>query len=211
MWWFQQEWASAAWEGDPSCLIFLFWVVLWSDLLAISAVIWSVLDGVSGVAFATTFTDIATLWLMMGSMVLLGRKFGLSLLVFRDVSFHGVTAVSSFHLRRRTWGCWSYNFTYFMGIVLPSNHSSKESRRYGIGFAVCMALQGLKDPYLVFILPVFAIFIIIFSAQRKKMIVPFVGGLVLMALVGVLLRSTSGSYRSIRPSGLTESKEVCIF
>ena len=60
-----------------------------------------------------------------------------------------------------------------MGIVLPSNHSSKKRSPEDMIDLVCMALQ-FRDPYLVFILPVFAIFAIIFQ-HSEKMIVPLLG------------------------------------
>lgn len=204
MWWFQQEWSSAAWGGASQLFNFPFGGS-GAILSPISAVIWALLDGILGVAGATTFTDILTLWLMMGSMMMLGRRFGLSLLACSAMSILmvlprypiftlGETGVVGVAILPILWGLF----------CLVSIWQGRDGKKYSIGLGIFIALQGLENPYLVFVLPLFVFFGLIFSENRKKLIFPLIGGILLMGLVGILLKSSSGSYESIRPSGMTQ-------
>ena len=203
MWWFQQEWSGAAWGGESQLFNFPFGGA-GAILSPISAVLWSLLDFCFGAARATTYTDIILLWLTMGSIMLVGRRLGLSLLACSAMSILlvlprypiftlGETGVVGVAVLPVLWGLY----------CLVSIDKGKNPRYYGVGIAIFMAMQGVENPYLVFVLPLFVLIGLVFSSHRKKMILPFCGGLFLMALVGILLRGSSGSYESIRPSGAT--------
>lgn len=203
MWWFQQEWTGAAWGGKSVLFNYPFGGS-GAILSPISAVFWALLDGIFGPARATTFTNILSLWLMMLSMALLGRRLKLSMLACSSMTILmvlprypiftlGETGVVGVAILPILWGLY----------CLISIWQGARSKGYFLGLALCMALQGLENPYLVFVLPLFIVFALLFSAHRRRLLGSFLLGLGLMALVGLLLRSSSGSYESIRPSGST--------
>ena len=100
MWWFQQEWSGAAWGGHSTYFNFPFGGT-GAILSPLSAVIWSLFDGIVGPARATTYCNLTILWLMMLAMYFVVRRLGLSSLAAGSASLLLVRPRTSAYCRAR--------------------------------------------------------------------------------------------------------------
>ena len=201
MWWFQQEWNGAAWAGHSTEFNFPFGGT-GAILSPISAILWSTLDSVWGPASATIWSNIILLWMTMIGMMVLSRRIGLSVLA---------SSAAAILLILPRYTVFTLGETGVVGIaILPillglysiiAIVQEDKPVVFASVLAISMALQGLENPYMFFILPSASILGVLVAKKKRMMALGLLSGLGLMAIVGAIHHGASASqYESIQPT-----------
>ncbi len=202
MWWFKQEWTSGAW-GAHSTFFNHPWGGQGAILSPLSACVWAMLDSFLGPALATTGTAWIVLVSLITGMLLLGRalelnkvamgSMALMMLLPRYVLFTlgetGVVGVAALPL--------------LLGLIALVYARKEQKVRWWLSVVVMMGLQGVENPYLAPVLPLFSLMAI--CADRKWANLKWwMLGIVHMLAIVMLFRGASGSYESLKPTGYTQ-------
>ena len=202
MWWFQQELPYTAWGGESVLFNFPFGGK-GAILSPIFAFCWSALDVFLGPSLASLWTSIICLYGTMLLLVAIGRAYGwtclsigcmLSAFVCQryflfTLGETGVVGVAIFPLLL----CWY--------ALLRFRETHKQRWLWCI--VVCIAVQGLENPYLAPAPPI----IVLFGLWRdwKSLGQLVVLGMVALGAIGSLYHGTSASeYQSLRPSSYAQ-------
>ena len=202
MWWFQQEWNSGAW-GAHSTFFNFPWGGQGAILSPLSAVLWSMLDGVLGPAWATTVTTWLTLVSTMLGVVYLGNAFRFNRIALGAMSLMCVLPRYIIFTLGETGVVGVAMLPLLLGLGLVVQLERQSTPGLWGALLLMMGLQGVENPYLAPMLPL-ALIIQIVRLRRWKWLWCLMGGVAVMAAVVLLFRGASGDYESVRPSGYTQ-------
>ena len=202
MWWFQQEWSSGAW-GAHSTIFNFPWGGQGAILSPMSAIVWSIFDGIFGPAWATTVTT----WLMlvgtMSGMLFLGQSFQLNRVALGAMMLMCLLPRYIIFTLGETGVVGVAMIPLLIGLSMIVRLERKDRLRSWVLLMLMMGLQGVENPYLAPLLPI-ALVIQIIRLKRWKWCTYLLGGVVTMAAVVLLFRGASGDYESVRPSSYTQ-------
>ena len=154
MWWFQQEWFSGAW-GVPSTVFNFPWGGQGAILSPLSALCWSLLDVGFGPAWATTICNWVVLTISMLSLMFLGKQLGLKKLALGAMGLVCVVSRYMVFTLGETGTVGVACLPLIWGLTAYYNNIERQSNALWIVVMLMMGLQGLENPYLAPVLPVF--------------------------------------------------------
>jgi len=202
MWWFQQEWFSGAW-GVPSTVFNFPWGGQGAILSPLSALCWSLLDVGFGPAWATTICNWVVLTISMLSLMFLGKQLGLNKLALGAMGLVCVVSRYMVFTLGETGTVGVACLPLIWGLTAYYNNIERQSNALWIVVMLMMGLQGLENPYLAPVLPVFLLLEMCIHRTWRgwKWLL---GGLAVMGMVMLLFKGASGDYESVRPTGYTQ-------
>ena len=200
MWWFQAEWAGAAWGGE-SYLFNFPWGGSGAILSPITAVTWALSEPIIGPARAGALTSWSQVWLFGLSLYWLAREVGLT----RASS--SIVILATFTQRYLFFGVGETSVVgitalpIVIGLVaLIKLSKCKRISLWVLIAATCMALQPLENPYLTPVLPGVALLLLVRREGRKATLISLLVGIVAMIVVGGIHQgATTLAYESTRP------------
>lgn len=202
--WFRETWMGAAWGGHSDWFNFPFGGS-GAILSPLTATLWSILSVVIGDAPAATWTSILLLWGMCLAVFWMGRQAGwswlasgcaiLALLVPRYALFTlgetGVVGIAAFPM------------IIGMGVALRLCRSGHWW--WVLLFALCMTLQGLENPYLTPVLPLFTALLLFRADVKKHLLNGLALGVLGVFVVGFIHHgATAANYESVIPNTFIE-------
>ncbi|MFT5686612.1 MAG: hypothetical protein ACI8RZ_007568 [Myxococcota bacterium] len=206
MWWFQQEWAGAAWGGHSTLFNFPFGGS-GAILSPITAVTWAILEPLVGIGPAATLTALSQLIGFVGGVMLLARTLGLSRIaqVAAGIAVMGHRYLFFAVGETSVVGITALPLVFGL-IGLVKLLGGDLSWRWRLLVAVCVPLQALENPYLAPVLPgLLALMVLLPRQERPRRVA--LGSALLVGVVGVALTgllhagATSSAYESARPYG----------
>ncbi len=188
MWWFSQEWASAAWGGHTDLVNYPAGAY-GAVLSPLTAVLWSLLAAVFGEMAATTWTDILYLLAFIAAVAAVAHATGLS----RPWAM--IAGAMVLVPRYPIFALGETSLVGITGLTVPLGiyglYRGGTDRRWDVVFAVCVALTGIEMPYLVPVLPLVALV----RFRRRGAMIALVAGVVGLALIGSMhVHSQSGDF-----------------
>ena len=202
--WYRENWMGAAWGGFSDWFNFPFGGH-GAILSPMTASLWSILASIMGEAMATTWTGIALLWSMFGALFWMSRQAGWSWLASACAALAVLVPRYPIYTLGETGvvGIAALPMIIGMGIALRLKHVQSWLWIAALGLA--MALQGLENPYLTPVLPLFVMMLIIQKQGAKALSTALGIGLIGIVLVGVIHHgATAQDYESVKPNTFIE-------
>lgn len=198
--WFRETWNAAAWGGHSDWFNFPFGGS-GAILSPITAAAWSILSGLFSEGVALTLTSIFLLWGTWGAVFWMSRQAGWSWLASSCAALTLFCGRYCIYTLGETGvvGVAALPMIIGMGIGLRIKDSGHWS--LGLLLGVCMALQGLENPYLTPVLPLFSLVLLWRKENRRVQLLGLILGVLGILLVGFLHHgATAQDYESVIPN-----------
>ena len=201
MWWYQQEWTSAAWGGTS----YLFNFPLGGTgaiLSPITASTWGLLEPILGPNQAGAFTSWSQIALFGMALMWLAREIGLSWAAAY------VALLACFCQRYLFFGTGETSIVGISALPIPLGliglirlQKGSPQKVWFLLAIACIGIQPLENPYLTPVLPGVAFLMLARPIGRKRIAIALLAGMAAIVLVGSIHKgATTLAYESTKPT-----------